>query len=141
MAFLSAFGRGPAFAEGIEQTPADRAAAHLLQCLGCHRLDGAGVPPEVPSLLGLIGAILATAAGRDYIARVPEVAQSPRDDAALTRLLDRVLQESSAETLPVGSRAPGPAEVGAARTGVLADPLRTRAAIAGQTAPHGDSAQ
>ena len=110
-------------------------------CLGCHRLDGAGVPPEVPSLLGLIGAILATAAGRDYIARVPEVAQSPRDDAALTRLLDRVLQESSAETLPVGSRAPGPAEVGAARTGVLADPLRTRAAIAGQTAPHGDSAQ
>ena len=136
-----AFATPPAYEDGA-QTPAERAAArfdYLLHCSGCHRPDGASAPPDVPSLLGPIGAIVATPAGREYIARVPEVAQSPLDDDALARLLNWVLQEFSAETLPAGFRPLEAAEVGAARTRVLTDPLRTRAAIAGQYAPHSDN--
>ena len=49
---------------------------YLLHCSGCHLPDGTGAPPEVPSLRGPMGALVATAEGRDYIARVPEVAQA-----------------------------------------------------------------
>ena len=132
-----AFAAPPAYEESA-QTPAERAAArfdYLLHCSGCHRPDGAGAPPDVPSLLGPIGAIVATPAGREYVARVPEVAQSPLDDNALARLLNWMLQEFSADTLPAGFRPLEAEEVGEARARVLTDPLRTRAAIAGQYAP------
>ena len=133
-AIAAALGLGVAHADGAGQAAAERAAArvdYLLHCSGCHRPDGAGAPPEVPSLLGPVGAIAATPAGRDYIARVPEVAQSPLDDDDLARLLNWVLWEFSASTLPGGFRPLDAVEVGAARTRVLPDPLRARAAIAG----------
>ena len=133
-ASVTALGLGVAYADGVGQATAERAAArvdYLLHCSGCHRPDGAGAPPEVPSLLGPIGAIVATSAGRDYLARVPEVAQSPLNDDDLARLLNWVLWEFSASTLPGGFRPLDAAEVGVSRTRVLADPLRARAAIAG----------
>ena len=101
---------------------------YLLHCSGCHLRDGAGAPPEVPSLRGM-GRLVATPAGRAYIARVPEVAQAPLDDAALARLLNWVLQEFNATTLPAEFQPLDAAEVGAARKRVLADPLRTRETI------------
>ncbi len=110
---------------------ADRAARYdyLLHCSGCHRVDGAGEPPEVPTLRGPVGKLLATAEGRDYIVRVPEVAQSPLDDAALARLLNWMLREFNGDTLPKDFRPMQAEEVAAARRRVLADPLRARAAI------------
>ena len=116
-------------------TETARAAArfdYLLHCSGCHRPDGTGAPPDVPSLRGPMGLLMATADGRAYIARVPEVAQAPLGDDALTRLLNWVLLEFNADTLPAGFRPLNSAEVGAARVSVLADPLRARAAILGR---------
>ena len=110
----------------------ERAAArfdYLLHCSGCHRPDGAGAPPEVPGLRGSMGVLVATPEGRAYIARVPEVAQSPLADEALARLLNWLLYEFSAETLPPGFRLLDAAEVGTARLQVLSDPLRARAEI------------
>ena len=104
---------------------------YLLHCSGCHLPDGAGSPPEVPPLRGTMGLLVATPEGRVYIARVPEVAQSPLDDEALARVLNWVLLEFNAETLPRGFQALTGDEVGVARTRVLADPLRARAAILG----------
>lgn len=104
---------------------------YLLHCSGCHRPDGAGLSPDVPSLRGPVGRLVGTSEGREYIARVPEVAQSPLDDDDLARLLNWVLQEFNADTLPEGFRPMEGAEVGAARARILTDPIRARAAIAG----------
>ena len=104
---------------------------YLLHCSGCHRPDGSGSAPEVPSLRGAMGSLVATPGGREYIARVPEVAQSPLDDDDLARLLNWVLQEFNADTLPTGFRPLEGAEVGAARARILADPIRERESIVG----------
>lgn len=115
---------------------ADQGAAaaridYLLHCSGCHRPDGAGAPPEVPSLRGPIGLIVGTPEGRDYVARVPEAAQAPLEDDELARVLNWILREFSPHTLPDGFRPLDAEEVGAARGRVLADPLRERARLAG----------
>ena len=111
---------------------------YLLHCSGCHLPDGTGAPPEVPSLRGPMGALVATPEGRDYIARVPEVAQAPLGDEALARVLNWVLLEFNGETLPKSFRLLDAAEVGVARVKVLADPLRAREAIVGRYADDAD---
>lgn len=127
--------QGESETRAVVLTESARAAArfdYLLHCSGCHRPDGTGAPPDVPSLRGPMGLLMATADGRAYVARVPEVAQAPLGDDALARLLNWVLLEFNADTVPSGFRAFGSAEVGAARVSVLADPLRARAAIVGR---------
>ena len=112
----------------------DDAAArfdYLLHCSGCHRTDGTGSAPDVPSLRGPVGSLVGTPEGRDYIARVPEVAQAPLDDEDLARLLNWVLREFNADTLPTRFRPLDGDEVGAARARILTDPIRTRAEIVG----------
>ena len=104
---------------------------YLLHCSGCHRPDGTGSAPDVPSLRGAVGSLVATPEGRAYIARVPEVAQSPLDDDDLARLLNWVLREFNSETLPKRFRPLDGDEVGAARARILPDPIRARAAIVG----------
>ena len=101
---------------------------YLLHCAGCHLTDGSGSPPEVPSLRSM-ARLAAIPAGRDYLARVPEVAQAPLPDARLARLLNWAIQEFSRDQLPAGFRRLSAAEVGKARDRILKDPLRTRAEI------------
>jgi len=115
------------------QTRSDAAARfdYLLHCSGCHRPDGSGSSPEVPTLRGPVGELVASPEGRAYVARVPEVAQSPLDNDDLARLLNWVLKEFNADTLPDRFRPLDGQEVGAARASVLADPLRARAEILG----------
>ena len=119
--------------EDASNARADAAARsdYLLHCSGCHRADGSGAIPDVPSLRGPVGSLVGTAEGREYIVRVPEVAQSPLDDKDLSRLLNWMLREFNAQTLQEGFQPITDREVGAARKRVLADPLRARAAIVG----------
>ena len=127
-----------AVAEADSGRADDDAAArfdYLLHCSGCHRTDGRGSAPDVPSLRGPVGSRRETPQGREYIARVPEVAQSPLDDEDLARLLNWVLREFNADTLPARFRPLDGDEVGAARARILADPLRARAAINSTYAP------
>ena len=70
---------------------ADPKTDYLLYCRGCHLADGSSVPPQVPTLLNVIGRIVATPEGRDYVIRVPGVAQSALPDkqlAAVTRVVN-----------------------------------------------------
>jgi len=108
------------------QTFADPRSDYLLHCAGCHRPDGTGLPPEVPSLVGPLGQIVASPAGRDYLARVPGAAQAPLTDAGLASVLNWVLSEFNADTLPASFKPLNGREVGKSRGRVLADPLKVR---------------
>jgi cytochrome c551/c552 len=98
----------------------------LLHCAGCHQPDGTGLPPSVPSLVGQLGRIAASPEGRDYLARVPGAAQAPITDKELAAVLNWVLQEFNAETLPASFKPLKSRDVGKSRARVLADPLKLR---------------
>jgi hypothetical protein len=108
---------------------ADPRTDYLLHCRGCHMPDGRSVPPAVPTLRDVIGRIVATPEGRDYVIRVPGVAQSSLPDKQLTSVLNWVLTEFNAETLPANFQPFTEKEVGEARKNVLADPLKHRAKV------------
>lgn len=126
-----AAGASPHAAPGRVDDDAAARFDYLLHCSGCHRTDGTGSAPDVPSLRGPVGSLVGTPEGREYIARVPEVAQSPLDDEDLARLLNWMLREFNTDTLPARFRPLEGDEVGAARARILTDPLRARAAIIG----------
>lgn len=105
---------------------ADPRIDYLLQCAGCHRVDGTGLPPEVPSLVNTPGKLVATPAGREYLVRVPGAAQAPLSDAELAAVVNWVLREFNAATLPEDFAPLSTREVAKARRKVLADPHRFR---------------
>ncbi len=63
----------------------------VLNCSGCHRTDASG-SATVPAL-GETDALIATREGRDYLIRVPGVAQAPLSDERLARLMNFVVRE------------------------------------------------
>jgi len=101
----------------------DIANDYALSCAGCHGFDGNG-SSSVPSLR-TIGRYLASDEGRDYLVRVPGVAQAPLDDARLARLLNWVL-ERYADATPAPFTA---VEIGVLRGSPLLDPLAARREI------------
>jgi mono/diheme cytochrome c family protein len=111
---------------GANVVGADARVDYILQCAGCHMQDGRGLPPEVPSLVDTPGRMLATAAGREYLVRVPGVAQAPIGDAELAAVLNWMLREFSASTLPREFAPYAAREVAALRRDVLGDPQRYR---------------
>ncbi|MGA2343703.1 MAG: cytochrome c [Steroidobacteraceae bacterium] len=58
-----------------------------LNCMGCHLADGSGEPGRVPSLRRSILLLSSLPSGRDYIIRVPGVAQSPLSNEETAALL------------------------------------------------------
>jgi hypothetical protein len=71
-----------------------------LECQGCHRADGAETPGSVPGLAGSVAQFLGVPGGREYLVRVPGVAQAPLDDAALAAVLNWMLARYDAANLP-----------------------------------------
>jgi mono/diheme cytochrome c family protein len=108
---------------------ADPRGDYLMHCAGCHLVDARGVPPDVPSLSGPLGRLVASAEGRDYIARVPGAAQTPLTDAELAAVFNWLIAEYNRETVPAGFRPLSGPEVGRSRERVLADPLKLRRAL------------
>lgn len=108
---------------------ADTRSDYLLHCGGCHRADGRGLPPSVPSLVGSLGYLAELPEGRDYLARVPGAAQSPLSDDELAAVLNWVLWEFNAATLSESFQPLRGSEVGLSRSRILADPLKRRQEI------------
>jgi hypothetical protein len=108
---------------------ADPETDYLLYCRGCHLANGEGVPPDVPTLVDEIGNMVAVPGGREYIIRVPGVSQTDMNDKQLAAVLNWVLAEFNAETLPDDFRAYTAKEVATERVKVLSDPLKYRASI------------
>jgi hypothetical protein len=109
----------------------DARTAYWLHCAGCHLLDGTSAPPEVPTLIDEPGRILGLPGGREYLVRIPGVAQAGLGDEKLAEVLNFILEEFSPETTPVDFEPFNTEEVGRVRDRVLIDPLRRRAEIVG----------
>lgn len=99
---------------------------YLLHCSGCHLPGGEGAPPNVPTMRGELGLMLTVPAMRAYLVRVPGSAQSSLTDAELTEVMNWMLQEFNAETLPADFEPLSIEEVSSARSEILADPLQYR---------------
>ena len=98
---------------------------YVLHCSACHTPNGRGTQGLVPSLHAL-GPVLAHPDGRNYLVRVPGVAQAPLSDARLARLLNWVLERYS------GIEANPPytgAEVALLRAAPLRDPRGYRVGL------------
>jgi len=105
---------------------ADPRSDYLLHCAGCHQPNGRGLPPEVPSLVGPLGAIASSTEGRDYLARVPGASQAPLTDDELAAVLNWILAEFNGDTLPEDFRPLKGKEIGMSRSNVLSDPIKLR---------------
>jgi mono/diheme cytochrome c family protein len=80
----------------------DPALDYVLHCQGCHQAGGVGLPGAVPQLKGSVARIAALPGGREYLSRVPGVAQSQLDDAAVAALLNWLVAYFDSEHLPSG---------------------------------------
>jgi hypothetical protein len=59
-----------------------------LQCMGCHRADASGEEGRVPSMRQTLVHFSMLPEGREYLLRVPGVAQSPLSDLETAALLN-----------------------------------------------------
>jgi hypothetical protein len=75
---------------------------YQLRCMGCHLGDGSGQPGRVPSIRRSLVLFSASLDGRDYIVRVPGVAQSPLSDEDTAALLNWMARNLSDLELPPG---------------------------------------
>ncbi len=100
-----------------------------LNCMGCHLADGSGESGRVPSLRRSMVTFSASAAGRDYIIRVPGVAQSPLSDEETAVLLNWMARNLSDLPLPSGFVAYSAAEVQRSRSHPLSQVRSARARL------------
>ena len=91
-----------------------------LQCMGCHHADGAGEEGRVPSVRRTLVPFSGTAQGRDFVMRVPGVAQAPLSDAEVAALLNWMARNLSDVPVPADFVDYTAAEVGGARHRPLA---------------------
>jgi hypothetical protein len=73
-----------------------------VNCMGCHLADGSGQAGRVPSIRHSLVLFSATREGRDYIVRVPGVAQSPLSNEDTAALLNWMARNLSDVKLPPG---------------------------------------
>ena len=100
---------------------------YLLYCSGCHRPLGEGNPPNDPTLHNELGLMMSVQEMRGYLARVPGSAHAPITDAELTDVLNWMLEQFNADTLPEDFKKLTVEEVTKAREESLADPNQYRA--------------
>ena len=119
-------GNPPATRQAQSTRPAEE--SFILHCSGCHRDDGSGIQGIAPDLRK-IDRFLQTQAGRDYLGRVPGVAQAPINSRELSILLNWILTElAHAQPNPPYTEA----EIELLRADPLRDPLAERAAVLAQ---------
>lgn len=67
---------------------------YKLQCMGCHREHGEGVPVrDVPMMTGFVGNYLKVEGGREFLIQVPGASLSGLTDRQLAELLNWMLED------------------------------------------------
>jgi len=111
---------------GIGAACANPAQDYMLFCMGCHGAQAEGVPGKVPPLAHSLGLFMRTAAGRNYLLRVPGAANSALSDAQLAAVLNWLAQQYNSEELSADVPMFTAAEVTASRHAPLVSVLATR---------------
>jgi hypothetical protein len=111
---------------------------YMLYCMGCHGGEAQGVPGKVPPLAGSLALFMRSAAGRDYLLRVPGAANSALTDAQLTAVLNWLAESFP----PAGATSPQPepftvTEVVRVRRAPLANVQETRREVVRSLAASG----
>jgi hypothetical protein len=78
------------------------AVNYQLHCMGCHLADGSGQPGRVPSMRRSLVLLSESREGRDFVVRVPGVAQSPLSNDETAALLNWMVRNLSDLKLPSG---------------------------------------
>lgn len=92
-----------------------------LQCMGCHRRDGSGQPGRVPSVRRTLVPLSYLAQGREFLIRVPGVAQAPLSDDDLAALLNWMVHDMSDVSIRPGFKEYSADEIHRQRARPLAD--------------------
>ena len=111
---------------------------YILYCMGCHGDQAQGVPGKVPPLAGSLTLFMRSAAGRDYLLRVPGAANSALTDAQLAAVLNWLAESFP----PAGGTTPRPepftvAELARARRLPLVNVQETRREVVHSLAASG----
>jgi hypothetical protein len=97
-----------------------------LQCMGCHLADGSGESGRVPSVRRTLVPFSMISEGREFVLRVPGVAQSPLTDAEVAAVLNWMARNLSDAPLSAGFRDYSAGEVRAVRGRPLAQVSEAR---------------
>jgi len=116
----------------IAQAGYSAATNYQLQCLGCHLSQGEGSPRnDTPRMTGFVGNFLRVEGGREFLVRVPGVAQSALSDAQIAELLNWILDPRgmAGASTPAGFQPYSATEVGQVRRQALLNLPSTRASL------------
>lgn len=117
----------------IAQAGYSSATNYQLQCAGCHLGSGEGAPRnDTPRMSGFVGNFLRVEGGREFLVRVPGVAQAALSDAQIAELLNWILDPQhgmAGASTPADFRPYSAEEVGKVRRNALLNLPETRAAL------------
>jgi hypothetical protein len=102
---------------------------YQLRCMGCHLPDGSGQAGRVPSIRRSLVLFSALPAGREFVVRVPGVAQSPLSDEETAALLNWMARNLSDIKIPPGFADYSQAEIHRMRPHPLAQVSAERARL------------
>ena len=109
---------------------------YMLHCQGCHLPNAEGHEGRVPPMKDFVGYFLHSEEGREFLIRVPGVAQSALGDEELAELMNWLVVTHSAGQLPDPFVPFSIAEVARLRTDPVADPEKTRQRLLEDIASH-----
>ena len=124
LSVLTIFLAGAAFADD------ERAHVnYMLHCQGCHLPEAQGFEGKVPPMKDFVGYFLHSGEGRDFLIRVPGVAQSALNDDEVAELMNWLLVTFSEEQLPDRYVPFTDDEVASLRQDPVSDPATSRELI------------
>jgi hypothetical protein len=105
---------------------------YMIHCMGCHAMNGQGMPPEVPAFDSTLGDIVGKTGGRAYLIQVPGASQSHLNDERLADVLTWLLREFVGDELPPDFQDISTLEVSKFRPEILTNPDLARVNLLSQ---------
>ena len=117
-------------AQELEVNAARANRHYLLNCVGCHLVDGSGAPGKgIPSMVGTLPKFLQVPGGREYITQVPGVMNSGLNDKQVAELMNWLVPRMADPAASVESPNYTAQEIGRLRGSRPLDFAATRRAL------------
>ena len=104
------------------------AQLYMLNCWGCHRPNGEGIPGTAPPLRGAVD-FLRVPGGREYLISVPGVALSPLSNEQAADVMNWILQSFSKDRIAADFKPYTADEIAKARMTHMLDIKKARAQL------------